>query len=435
MQRSKFQKIVVLFLTIAFSIPSYAQYKYKYTSKGVLSAGMIVPHSKNLDSIAKGMVLGGEIAFEWAAQSKNRWQQFWRFPNVGIGLGFVNLGNNQLLGNAVYLYPYISIPMFTVKDIDINLKLGAGLSYVTKTWNDADTLSGVDASTANSAFSFPLNCYLTSSINFEYLLTDQIALIGDLGYAHMSNGSFRNPNFGVNMGYVHLGARYKFSPHNPNLSYNPAYALPFDFEGKVVASGFSREIHYNDHKSFFVGSLHAGITFPIDGWYTLGGGADLFYDGAFTKRPSEANPMFNRYRIEEDMFANKIRFGISVNNEFVMGRLTGIVDLGIYLYDPLRNAYPHVTESRGIFYKYNLKKEDGWNYTRFALRYRVYDNFVVQAGIKTHGYIAEMLEVGVGYLLPFARPKYDSLKKSSKSYRFFRYDRKEPPAYPTPWVE
>lgn len=435
MQWSKSQKIAVLLLIITFSIPSYAQHRYKFTSKGVLSAGMIVPHSKNLDSIAKGMVLGGEVAFEWAAQSKNRWQQFWHFPNVGIGVGFVNLGNNRLLGNAIYAYPYISIPLFTVKHIDINLKFGAGLSYITKTWNDADTLSGIDASTANSAFSFPLNCYLTSSVNFEYLLTDRIAIIGDLGYAHMSNGSFRNPNFGVNMGYVHLGAIYKFRLHNPNLSYNPAYNLPFDFEGKIVASGFSREIHYNDHKSFFVGSLHAGLTLPIVGWYALGGGVDLFYDGAFTKRPSDENPMFKRYKIDEDKFSNKIRFGISVNNEFIMGRLTGIVDFGIYLYDPICNAYPQDNLNRGIFYKYNLKKEDGWNYTRFALRYRVYDNFVVQAGIKTHGYIAEMLEIGVGYLLPFARPKYDSLKKSSKAYRLFRYDYKEPPTYPTPWVE
>ena len=78
--------------------------------------------------------------------------------------------------------------------------------------------------------------------------------------------------------------------------------------------------------SFFVGSLHIGVTTPITNWYSLGGGVDAFYDGAFTKRPSDDNPLFTRYKIDEDKFSNKLRLGISVNNEVIMGRLSAIID-------------------------------------------------------------------------------------------------------------
>lgn len=434
MQSHLIARKICVFLILLSSTISYAQ--YKYTVKGALYGGWIIPHSKNLHSIAKGVVLGGEVAFELPAESAvSHWQQFWRFPNLGVGLGFINLGNNQLLGNAIYAYPYISIPMLESEYWGINLKMGAGLSFVTKTWYNADTLSGVDARTANSAFSFPINCYLTASANFTYRINARLSLAGDVGYSHMSNGSFRNPNFGVNIIYAQLGARYNLVPYNRNMTYNPAYGLPFDFEAKVVASGFSRQINYRDHKSFFVGSLHAGITAPITDWYALGGGADLFYDGAFIKRPSDDNPLFARYKIDEDKFANKLRFGIAVNNEFIMGRFSGIVDVGVYLYDPIKNSYPHVSGSRGIFYGYDIKKEDGWSYIRLAMRYRVYDNFVIQTGIKLHSNVAEMLEVGVGYLLPFTHSKHTSVDRRHKTYRLYRYDYREPVPYPTPWVD
>ena len=69
------------------------------------------------------------------------------------------------------------------------------------------------------------------------------------------------------------------------------------------------------------------------------------------------------------------------------------------------------------------------------MRYRVYDNFVIQTGIKLHSNVAEMLEVGVGYLLPFTHSKHTSVDRRHKTYRLYRYDYREPVPYPTPWVD
>ena len=408
--------------------------QYKYSARSMFYGGGIIPHSKNLESMEKNGVFGGEIAFEWTANGEEQWQQFWRFPNIGAGLGFINLGNNKLLGNAIYAYPYVLIPVSQTNYFNLNIKLGAGLSYVTKTWKDGDTFHGVDAATANSAFSFPINFYLNGSANFELFLNNQFSLTLDAGYAHISNGSFKNPNFGVNIIYGQLGLKYSFVESNARLVYNPAYELPFDFEGKFIISGFSRQINYNDNKNFFVGSIHGGLTFPLTNRYALGGGFDAFYDGAYTNRPTEENPGFDKYKIAENKFSNKIRVGISLNNELIMGRTTGLIDFGIYLYDPIKNAYKTSVAKRGIFYKYDPSKEDGWNYIRLGIRYRFFDNLVVQAAIKLHLQTAEMFELGIGYMLPFYKPKYASLNNSLKSYRLYHYDQKEAAAFPSPWV-
>ena len=56
-------------LIIAILLSSTTLYaQYKYTAKSVFYGGWIVPHSKNLDTIAKGAVLGGELALEWKSE-------------------------------------------------------------------------------------------------------------------------------------------------------------------------------------------------------------------------------------------------------------------------------------------------------------------------------------------------------------------------------
>lgn len=428
--RTKYLIAFALMLFLNINIDA----QYRYEVKGGFLIGKIYPHCPNLKAIAKDKVKGGEIAFEISADGENEWQQFWRFPNVGIGLGAINLGNDQLLGNVIYAYPYVAIPFVDSRIFGLNLKIGTGISYVTKTWADGDTLNGVNAPTANGAFSSPINCYITAGINTDIKITEQVSLYADIGLSHMSNGSFRNPNFGMNIYQSQMGIRYAFGRMYNRLVYNPAYGLPFDFEGKIVASAFSRQVNFKDHQNYLVGSIHIGMTTPLTDWYAIGGGADIFYDGIFTNRPTEHNPTFTKYLIEEDKITNKIKTGLSLNNELIMGRVTGVIDLGFYLYDPIRNRYADIKEKRGLFYKYDPSIEDGWSYFRLALRYRVYDNFVLQIGVKSHIHKAEMLEVGIGYMLPFYRSKHASISKKMHNYRLYHYDQREAPAYDTPWL-
>jgi hypothetical protein len=57
---------------------------------------------------------------------------------------------------------------------------------------------------------------------------------------------------------------------------------------------------------------------------------------------------------------------------------------------------------RPLFYKmHSAGSDEAWHYIRFGVKYRVWDNLYVQALAKTHMHIAELIEFGVGYQIPF----------------------------------
>ena len=134
--------------------------KNPFAIKGSIYGGYIVPMTKNLDSISHPPALGGELAIEFPAMGNYDWQHYWRMPTVGVGFLGINLGNPKLLGSAFAVYPYLLVPIVKTEHFHLNYKIGAGLSFFTKTWNDGDTLSGVNASTANSAIGSVFNVYL-----------------------------------------------------------------------------------------------------------------------------------------------------------------------------------------------------------------------------------------------------------------------------------
>ena len=455
-------KKTFLILIILFAFVSVnAQYRYSVRAMGY--GGMVVAmgdkHTETLTKRQKGFVFGGEIDFEFKPTGKQKWQHFWRFPTLGLGVVGIDLGNPKMLGQAIAVYPYLLVPVVDTRYFMMNYKVGAGVSFITKYYGNTphgeNTLHGINGEPyqANAVIGSLLNIYLNTGFNFEFPINDQFSITADLGYSHMSNGSVITPNKGFNILYAQVGAKYSFinCPECKNLVKNPAYELPYDFMMNIGVSGGVRQLYYQDKKFFFVGDLHIGMTAPLAKWYALGGGFDFFADGAFNQRYlPESNKFknsFHRYYTPENKLENKFCFGISINNEFIIGRFTGIFDWGIYLYNPLKNLQPGddvvknkdkngniVPFKKGIFYKYNIDNEDGWNYFRLGLRYRVWDNLFVSVNLKTHLQKAEMITFGIGYYLPFARAgKHATMKKELKNYYFYRFGKKEKTDFPTPW--
>ena len=115
-----------------------------------------------------------------------------------------------------------------------------------------------------------------------------------------------------------------------------------------------------------------------------------------------------------------------MSNEFIIGRVTAVLQWGVYVYDPIRNAthdpHPVYGDNRPMFYSYDIEKEDGWNYFRLGVRCRVYDNLFVNASLKTHLQKAEMIEWGIGYQIPYTKKQESDGRRGS--YAVYHPDRK-----------
>ena len=129
----------------------------------------------------------------------------------------------------------------------------------------------------------------------------------------------------------------------------------------------------------------------------MGLGADVFYDGVYDGQTQAV-----RTFLTTNEFRNKFRFGMSWQHELILGRFIGGIDLGLYLYNPLKNLEPYTdakltTLNKPLIYSYNIDTEDGWFYTRITMKYLINNHLFASIGLKTHLQKAEFIEWGLGY--------------------------------------
>lgn len=387
--------ILFLFLIISYILLAQTKEQYSFKVQGVF--GSILPHDKHVKALILDPLIGTELSVEFQTMGEKSWHQFQGFPIIGLGAVWLNLGNPDKLGSAFAAYPYISLPLLRNKYFHLNLKGGIGASFLTKTYYNTridNTLTD-----ANAAIGSKLNIYFSGGGNLEIPITKGFSLTADYTWNHVSNGSAVAPNSGINMlnGFVGL----KYFPNYNKFSFpirNDIADFPRKFTCEVIAAGGFRQLYYKDNQTFPTASLVFAVYRPISNYFRMGLGFDTFYDGAYDGHTTE----FKRTYLKNKELKNQFRMGVSWQNELLLGRITAGFHFGIYLYNPLKNLEPYSlaeikTLDKGLIYPYNIDEEDGWLYTRAALKYALNKHYFISLGLKTHLQKAEFIEWGLGY--------------------------------------
>lgn len=409
------KKVRIFILLLIFPSLILAQTSQNLSYKMEFMGGKILKHTKHLEQLVKDPVFGAEFDVEWQTMGEKPWHQYFGFPSVGVGLVGMNLGNSEMLGQLMAVYPYMNIKLFHSDFLRINLKGGAGMSFLNKRFNNTATNLN-DLNSGNAAIGSILNVYFTGGGNVEVPFSEAVAAVASFNWNHASNGSFYQPNSGINMLNASVGLTY--SP-NYKQNYLPVRKnvapMPQKFTLELIASGGARELYYRDDKMFPTGSFVVSLFRQVGNNIRIGLGVDGFYDGVYGSiYISKNNPLnTTKYEftyIESDEFKNKIRVGASLQPELVLGRLTAGLHVGIYLYNPIKNLEPFVDTQKSIeetghvlnkplIYKYNIENENGWLYTRAALKYAISPHVFISLGLKTHLQKAEFIEWGLGLRL------------------------------------
>lgn len=406
-------RIKLLLCCVCCALATHAATPVKWKADYLM--GNIMKGSR-IDPLINMPVMGAELSVEWMPTSQMTWSQPWNNASVGLATAYLNLGNNDKLGSAVAFYPYLHIPLVNTRHFILGLKPGVGIAFVNKrysTTNESGTLgiSNTEQPTqiANSAFGSLLNAYFAAMLSIEVPIAQGLSLSAACGWNHISNGSFIQPNGGINMLNAQLGVKY-FPAHDsyqqPTISQRQVQRR---WSMDLIASGGCRQLYYRDNRFFAIASMQVGAYYQCAQIFRIGLGADVFYDGAYASVNSSPDPSLNvsSYKftyLTEDRWTNRLRAGISLQPEFVIGKLTAGFHFGVYLYDPIKHLEPYAQAqqnqlSKGIFYPYNITKEDGWLYTRASLKYEVTPHLLLAIGLKTHLHRAEFIEWGLGYRL------------------------------------
>lgn len=363
--------------------------------------GNYLDPSSNIEEIDPNAPTGLNFGIEFPSSRQRPWQQYLNDPTVGIGLSYLNLGNDTM-GEGLAMYPYIRINGLRTEHMNATLKVAAGLVVVNGHYKET-----LNQPIPNKTFGSALNSYLSAGLNFDFPITSSVAINTELGFYHISNGRTVEPNKGVNVLYGGLGLIATMNQaHDQEKTPERFPDLPYKWSLNITAAAGAHNAALEDPKKFFVSTFHVGAVYSLKSWYAIGPGLDVFFNDAVTSET--ARELYCKDHIYTNV--QKVKVGLSIDNEVKFGDVTAMVDWGLYVVNPSRNYYFDDHKIYGHDHKlpllYNTEgpsSQEACHYIRFGLKYRVWDNLYLQALAKTHLHVCEYIEFGVGYQIPFLR--------------------------------
>ncbi len=357
----------VFFNLLLFSTVSIFSQNNVISLTGKYQTGLILPHYKSMNYIIENKIKAFDIVFGLSTKGKKNWHKLHKYPTVGFGYSYANLGNNEILGSANSVYSYINKSFFKTNKFKINYDLAAGIAYLNKPFDKKNNVS-------NFVIGSHINAYLHVYADIKYLITKNTAINASFGITHFSNGASKQPNKGLNQLTGALGATYFFnnieSFKNNSINENKKSNFKKKFEFIVIYSGGKKENFPTWNKKYYISSLIISGNRSISEKSKLGLGLDLFYDPSLeTKYTKKSEPKNTEF----------IFPGIHFSYDIVFGKLSFTMQQGIHPILP-PSDYPLI-------------------FQRWGLRYRFYKNLIASVSLKSYMGFAQMIEFGIGYKL------------------------------------
>ena len=190
-----------------------------------------------------------------------------------------------------------------------------------------------------------------------------------VSFMHMSNGSIKLPNLGLNIPAASLGLKYVLNPGLRKIKTDieevkkKVYYYLFTFVALKEAYPLESPLRLVNLISF-------EILKDFSRTGRFGGGFNLTYDRALSTE------VVNSITFAFDNSKLRLEASIYGSYEYVMGNLSIPLQIGAYLY----NNYP-VTEI----------------YEMIGVRYRFSDHWIAECGLKAHVTNGDFIQWGVGY--------------------------------------
>ena len=335
-------------------------------------AGKILRHTSKLKYKIPAFSQAVEISYWQQTTGQKAWARCQHFPHIGLSFYAIDLGDNFTLGTAYGLLPKLSARLWNTNTFDLRFQLGSGVAYLSRTYD-------VLENPLNNAIGSHWNNITTLHFNAHYLLSKKWTLRAGFGLLHLSNGSAKLPNLGINYVSASLGIQYR------------PRAMPARIQAPCPPLAHSRwsaqvfgTLAFNE--IFGIG----GPRYPI---YTLATAVG-YYLTPYHRLLLGAEYEFNRgvydFGVSNFYFTNRrearvgaSRWMLSVADELFFGSFSIFLQVGVYWKADFR------------FLSFPI-------YNRLGFRYylppigRPRTRFFLGIHLKSHRFAAEQIALGIG---------------------------------------
>lgn len=330
--------------------------------------GFLAAHRGVMSHLPKEPILGAEISLAKRLGAQKEWHVRYNHPYIGVTLYGSTVGNNALLGQAYGSYAFIEFPFNKSKRHHITGKLGCGLGYVTKVFDQ-------ETNVKNVAISTHFNALICLAIQGHIQVAPRHQIIYSLDLTHLSNGSSEVPNLGLNM---------------PNFGLGYAYRLRSE-ESSVVLSKSPPRPFLKDWKLHLLGIFSTKEIFPTSG----------------KKYPIYAVSVMGR-RLFRPKVGMEIAFDLMSKQSvfdykgYVPKTQWSIFQMGVYAGYVLPLDHMQIVLGMGAYVK-DRYQPDGALYHRVGMRYQFDNGITANLVLKSHWAKADYIEYGVGYTFKYQK--------------------------------
>ncbi|MBP6557971.1 MAG: acyloxyacyl hydrolase [Flavobacterium sp.] len=361
------KKIYLFFLLFTFSL--FGQNNNPFAIEASVLRGNILPHTEDMYHLVNGHPKGFLLTMVNRTDGSKEWHQAYNYPDYG-GYFLYQDFKSQALGQN---YSVGALYNFYFWKRRLQLKLSQGIAYTTNPYDKVEN-------SKNKAFGskFMGNTNIGLAYDNQNLFKN-IGFHAGLLFTHYSNGRVKSPNSGINTYVLNLGVNYDFADdlkRQPDTtSIKKSYKEPINYNF-VFRTGINENPIINSGQFPF---YHIGFYADkrLNRKSALQLGTELF----LTKSIQEYIKYYSVAYPEDGIDANTDykRVGIFVGHELLINRISLEAQIGYYVYQPFKKDIPI--------------------YDRVGIKYYFTDKIFGGFTIKTHLFLAEALEFGIGYRL------------------------------------
>lgn len=296
---------------------------------------------------------------------KSIYSSVYRRPTFGLGW-YASTFHNVSFGkpNAAFFFLDVPFRFQGTKKFTMSYTGAFGISY---NFNPYDPIENPWDNFVGSY----RNCYVHLGFSANYQINYNWGLNATYGFKHFSNGSFKQPNYGINLLPLTIGVQYRLSEEEPSRFASPVPSYKRHNILNISLYAGSKNYEYGEPNYLKTG---IGLTYlrQISYKHRYGVGVDFYYSPGYGSR--------NEFTTEADNFSNTTSLAVGGAGEWVLTPRIEVPFAVMFYLDR-----DQINGERGPFYE------------RAGIRYRWNSHLHTGLTIKAHKGVADFFEWTIGY--------------------------------------
>ncbi len=386
---SKIIQIVILLL-IPFSL--FCQEKSKprdfFYIEANLQPGILLKTYPQFPESKNAWIF--DLGFIRQTDGTKKWHQLYKYPKTGFSITYADLGNQEVLGQCVGLYPHFIIENSINNQLIAGIKVGLGIAIFNKQYESF-------TNTENILISSPLSGLATIRGEVAWSVSKQLSLTGGVGLWHFFNGHYKVPGIGATILALSAGAAFKFTSADGKIKYErlekPEKKIKFGFSVGFGIHEFEGVVEPADGPQYpvYLGSVY--LTKRLSYISKLSTGFDVNYYSDYH------DYIINQQVFDDNEKQKSMTVVYYVAHEFLTTHLSLLLQVGINIYNP----FAREVEKLGLI---NYSSFDLLNSNKIGFRYyfsnldevKLTGSMYLGVNIKTISFKADFAEMNIGFL-------------------------------------